>query len=108
MFDKIRENAHKLQNVGSLLILVAYVLLVLQLPYLAWLGCLVATGIIELMLIFICDTTITKYIRALANKKLDTVIMLVSIGVTWWLAGPLAAGFFFIGFLVNHFGEKQA
>jgi hypothetical protein len=104
MLDKY---TRRLQNIGSVLILAAYILLICKLPYAAWIGCLFFAGVIELILMFACNTTITLYIRSPVDKRIDTVSMLSSIVLTWWLAGPLAAGFFFLGFLVNHFGEKQ-
>jgi hypothetical protein len=105
---------HKLQNVGSVLILAAYVGFLLAakssnlyIPLVTWLMCLLPVGIIELILMFKHNATITEYVRSLVGKKIDTVLMIGSIVLTWWLAGELAAGFFFIGFLVAHFGEKQ-
>jgi len=105
---------HKLQIIGSGLILAAYVAFIIAaksgnsfIPLVTWIACLLPVGIIELALIYVYDATITNYIRLLADKKIDTVLMLILIGVTWWLAGELAAGFFFMGLLVNHFGEKQ-
>lgn len=72
-----------------------------------WILIGIPIGVIELAVIWIHGATITKWVRNLANKKIDTIVMLSLIGLTWWLAGPFAAGYFFCGFLDNHFGEKQ-
>ena len=104
-----------LQLVGSFLLVVFYALLVYSkrhenpniLATITWACVGIPAGIIELLLIWAYGTTITKYVRSLASKRTDTVVMLALIGATWWLAGPFAAGFFFCGFLDNHFGERQ-
>ena len=103
------------QLTGSLLLVAFYVMLAVckkaTNPDLAalwvWLLIGIPVGIIEITVKWMHSTTITKWVRGLANKTVDTIVMLVFIGVTWWLAGPFAAGYFFTGFLDNHFGEKQ-
>lgn len=112
---KAKTNPRMFQVVGSVLLVLFYVLLAFAkrgsnpdlAASLVWIFVGAPVGIIELAVIWLHDTTITKWVRNLANKKVDTIVMLSLIGVTWWLAGPFAAGYFFMGFLDNHFGEKQ-
>jgi hypothetical protein len=122
MIEKLRlliaskVEAKTLQIIGSSLLVAFYILLALAArkatnpdwsATLVWLCVGIPVGLIELLVIWVHDTTITKWIRSLANKRIDTIVMLALIFVTWWVAGPFASGFFFLGFLDNHFGEKQ-
>ena len=103
------------QFTGSLLLIAFYITLAAckkaTSPDLAalwvWLLIGIPVGLIELTVKWVHSTTITKWVRKLANKTVDTIVMLSLIGVTWWLAGPLAAGYFLCGFLDNHLGERQ-
>jgi hypothetical protein len=110
---KTKISATDFQVFGSIMLMAFYILLAvasrnpkLQAEYI-WGFVGVPIGITELLVIWVHNTTITRWVRDLANKKTDTVVMIALIFGTWWLAGALAAGFFFCGFLGNHFGEKQ-
>ena len=124
LMEKIEELRQKIANeipvfwlqlTGSLLLIAFYIILAVSKragdPDSAalgvWLLIGIPVGITDLLLLWVHSTTITKWVRGLANKRVDTAIMLSLIGVTWWLAGPLAAGYFFCGFVTNHFGERQ-
>lgn len=96
------------QIVGIASIIVAYILFGREYPYIAWFVILLPfAGINELVLMWVWDTTITKFGRSLFPKRIDTIIMLGAIPLTWWWFGPTASGMYFIGWLSNHFGEKQ-
>jgi len=104
---KTRIKAIWLQIAGLALIVVAYVMFGKEHPHIGWFAVLVPVGIIELTLMIVFRTTITKRGRKLFRKWLDTTIMLGLIPLTWYLFGPTAAGMYFVGMLSNHFGEKQ-
>ena len=98
-----------LQVVGLLSIPIAFVLFGRGHPYLGWFVVLApVTGGCELLLMFVWGLTITGFGRSLFKRKIDLIIgLFAAVPVTWWLFGPTAAGMYFIGWLSNHFGEKQ-
>jgi hypothetical protein len=95
------------QIAGLALIAAAYFLFGFGHPYLGWFVALLPVGMLELFLMWVWNTTITKFGRHLLPKMVDRIIMLGLIAITWWWFGPNAAGLYFIGLLSNHFGEAQ-
>lgn len=95
------------QIIGMVGVILAYFAFGFKRPYLGWFVCLVPVGFIELLVIWVWQDYITAFGRKLFKKRIDTVITLGLVPVTWWWFGPVAAGLYFIGVLSNHFGEKQ-
>ena len=95
-----------LQIGGILAIIIAYVLFGISYTYTGW-AVMVIVGIDELLLIWVWKLTITAFARKLLPKRVDTIILLGLVPVTWWLFTPRIAGIYLIGLLMNHFTEIQ-
>lgn len=64
-------------------------------------------GIPEILLIWVFETTITKFGRGLFKKRLDNAFMVGCIPLTWASFGAVAAVIHFTGAILFHYGEKQ-
>lgn len=103
----------KLQKIGSILFLPAFILSVLAawnmselISYFAW-AVYAAIGSIDVYLALTHQQVITNYWRSLFPKKVDLIIMLGFIALVWYLVGPIFAVFYFGGFLNNHLNEDR-
>ena len=99
-------NLRKWQIIGAIGIVIAYACFVMKNAVAGW-GWLFLVGVIELIVIFAYDNTITRFVRNIAGATWDKIILLALIPITWWLAGELAAGFFLLGLLNSHFHEHE-
>lgn len=105
-------NLRKWQIAGAVGIVLAYVCFVLASRlHIAWAwagwAVMILVGIAELVVIFVYDNTITRFVRNIAGATWDKIILLALIPITWALAGELAAGFFLLGLLNSHFHEHE-
>lgn len=109
IIEKIKQqwDKYKVQMIGAVLLVIAFVLAVLNKAVEAWIV-LVSVGILDLCLIYIWkDITISRWIRGLTGSKVDTVIMLGLVALCWWLKGEAIALWFLLGLLNNHLFEKD-
>ena len=99
-------NLRKWQICGAIGIVLAYIAFVMRLALIGWV-IMGVVGVIELIVIWVYDNTITRFWRGLYGKTADRITLFALIFLTWWLAGELAAGFFVIGLLNSHFHEHE-
>lgn len=99
-------NKTQLQIVGLIWLIGGYVCLCFNQSAAFW-TLMILVGIIEAILIFAFDTTITKFVRDLFGKRIDNIILFGLIPLTWWLMGEAMAGVWTLGVLANHFLERQ-
>jgi len=100
-------NINRLQMVGAVLLVLAFMLAFINLVWLTW-GILAAVGCIDLYLITIVkQITITKWIRIQFPKPVDTILIFALIVLVWWLKSEVTALWFVFGLLNSHFFEGQ-
>ena len=95
-----------LQWAGFIGIVIAYIVFGLKHTYPAW-AIMAIVGIDEILLIWVWNKTITAFVRNLAKKTVDLIILFGVIPLTWWWFNPQTSGVMLVGLLLNHFTEIQ-
>ena len=109
LIDRIKEEIrkHSFQIVGTVLLVIAFVLAFQNYIIGAW-AILLLVGILDLIIIRVYkDITISRWIRGLTGPRLDNVIMFGLVILCFWLKGEVIALWFLFGLLNCHFFERD-
>lgn len=93
--------SHTLQKIGSVLWIVALVLLFLAEISLCYIV-LIAVGVIDLILVKKKEKTITQWYRPYLPKLVDTILTIGLVVLFIWHGGSIAGLYFLMGTINGH------